>query len=121
MSASCECYGTHDFVLWRKFIGRPSAAARLLGQELLQSGRQQKHCVEVLWSKSTPLTPSFETFKKYLLDGKVGQTGILYLSIKNINALYECNKKEEKPCLMSLLHGEGGAGFLSPPEVSEMT
>lgn len=85
--------------------------ARLLSQELLQSCRQQKHCVEVLWSKdlkSTLLSHSVETFKKYFLDGKVGKAGFYICPVKNIHILYKCNKKEEKPCLMSLLYEAGG-------------
>ena len=72
--------------------------APLLGQKLLQSCRQQKLCVEVLWSKdlkSTLLSPSVETFKKYFLDGKVGKTGFYTCPVKNIHVLYKCNKKEE--------------------------
>jgi hypothetical protein len=104
-------------------LGGSSEVARLLGQ----SSRQQKHCVEVLWSKdrkSTLVTPTFETFKKYFLDGKVGQTVILNWSSKKkiyIYDLYKCNMKKEKPCLMSLLlvywgwGGVGGGCKFSPP------
>jgi hypothetical protein len=72
-------------------LGGPSEVARLLGQELLQSSRQQKHCVEVLWSKdrkSTLVTPTLETFKKYFLDGKVRQTALLNWSSKKIYTIY---------------------------------
>jgi hypothetical protein len=77
--------------------------------------------------KSTLLTPSFETSKKYFLDGKDGQNGILYLSGKKKYTLYTnvlpfCNTKEEKPCLMSLFYW-GGGGTLTgsgPPAAAKI-
>jgi hypothetical protein len=96
--------------------------ARFLGQELLQSRRQQKHCVEVLWSKdrkSTLLSPSFETFKKYFLYGQVGKTRILYLSSKKIHTFYTNVTRRETMLDVTIIWGEGVASCPPPPEISK--
>lgn len=82
----------------------------LLGQELLQSRRQQKHCAEVYGPKIVSqhycrllLKLSKNTFFMARSEGPE-----LYICpVKNTYVLYKCNKKDEKPCLMSLLYGGG--------------